>query len=249
MGPLKEGLPKDLSKTGLSGYGSVCVSSVSSTSRLHVLEGRLVQSSNGCFLTTMVSSIPLCFPSILSDRKSTCQGQARKSVHDIDNSTLANTTMVRTSLEDVNENSIDITSISGLATESTGADTSVGSQQYTKASGLEHFRENLESEGISKRAAMLISGFRRQGTLSNYESAWRKWSSWRGERQINPIECPINNVLNFLTYLHDSRYEYSTINCHRSAILAYRNMVNDTPVGKHPLVCKLMFSIFVNEIL
>ena len=41
-------------------------------------------------------------------------------------------------------------------------------------SGLVCFRKTLLCEGISENASHIITNSRRKGTLSNYESAWRK---------------------------------------------------------------------------
>jgi len=37
---------------------------------------------------------------------------------------------------------------------------------------------DLETKGISAESAEVVIAFRRKGSLSNYESTWRKWSSW-----------------------------------------------------------------------
>ena len=41
--------------------------------------------------------------------------------------------------------------------------------------GMDSFRERLSSEGISKESATLIANARRSGTITHYESSWRKW--------------------------------------------------------------------------
>ena len=111
-------------------------------------------------------------------------------------------------------------------------------------SGLESFRQNLASEGISERAAELIAGNRRPGTLFNYKSARRKWVSWCGEREINPHSCHLNFVLDFLAQLFEKKFEYSTINTYRSTLSAYHDKVDDQTVGKHPKVCNLVTGVF-----
>ena len=76
--------------------------------------------------------------------------------------------------------------------------------------GVDGFRKTLAKEGISNEPAPLISHCRRKGSLSNYESEWRKWSSWCGERQVDPIRCSINFVLDFIANLYHKGYEYRT---------------------------------------
>ena len=41
-------------------------------------------------------------------------------------------------------------------------------------------------------------------------------------------------TLNFLTFLYEKRYEYSSVNSHRSAISAYHVHIDNNPIGKHP---------------
>ena len=72
----------------------------------------------------------------------------------------------------------------------------------------------------------------------------KKWVSWCSEKQINPVTCSINFVFNFLGNLFENKYEYSTINSHRSAISAYHNLVEGKPVGQHISVCNLITGVF-----
>ena len=46
-----------------------------------------------------------------------------------------------------------------------------------KVSGMACLRTSLQAEGISEKAAILISSARREGTNAHYESAWRKYAS------------------------------------------------------------------------
>ena len=93
-------------------------------------------------------------------------------------------------------------------------------------------------------AANHISNSRRSGTTANHQSAWKKWVSWRSERQNDPVTYSINFVLNFLGNLFENKCEYSTINSYRSAISAYYNLVEGKPVGQHISVCNLMTGVF-----
>ena len=99
---------------------------------------------------------------------------------------------------------------------------------------MEGFRKALEGEGVSKLAATLITNSRRSGSISNYQSAWRKWASWCCEREVNPFTSNIIEILNFLAFLYEKGYEYSSINSHRSAISAYHVHIDNNPIGKHP---------------
>ena len=77
--------------------------------------------------------------------------------------------------------------------------------------GLEGFRKSLTAVGISERACRLISNSRKTGSISSYESAWRKWSSWCLEREIDIISCSINFKLDFLGKPYEKRLAHRTI--------------------------------------
>ena len=80
-----------------------------------------------------------------------------------------------------------------------------------------------------------------------HQSAWRKWASWCCERDVNPFTSNLIEILNFLVFLYEKGYEYSSINSHRSAISAYHVHIDNNPIGQHPRVCTLMTGIFNNR--
>jgi len=76
---------------------------------------------------------------------------------------------------------------------------------------MDNVRKNLLSQGISERASELIISSRREGTNTNYSSAWNKWSSWCSERQADPFCSDVNIILDYLASLFESGCEYSTM--------------------------------------
>ena len=160
------------------------------------------------------------------------------------NTKLASTILVQSSSGITCNRTSASTSVKQHLSKSSGPRTPSGHEQNPKTSGLESFRRSLASEGISARAAELIAGARRPGTSFNYESAWHKWVSWCGEREINPHSCHLNFILDFLAQLFEEKFEYSTIDAYRSALSAHHDKVDNQPVGKHPKVCNLMTGVF-----
>ena len=63
----------------------------------------------------------------------------------------------------------------------------IDGEELIDISCLVGFRKTLLREGISENASHIITNSRRKGTLSNYESAWRKWASWCLKQKIHPI--------------------------------------------------------------
>lgn len=83
-----------------------------------------------------------------------------------------------------------------------------------------YFRRQLSSEGISEQAIKLISASRRKNTISRYESAWRKWSSWCNE-QIDPFRCPLDFILDFLSVAFSEGLQHSTIAGYGDQLLSF----------------------------
>ena len=82
-------------------------------------------------------------------------------------------------------------------TRSSGAKAPFAGRQPATIGGMESFKKVLEGEGVSKLAATLITNSRRSGSISNYQSAWRKWASWCYEREVNPFTSNIIEILKF----------------------------------------------------
>ena len=53
-------------------------------------------------------------------------------------------------------------------------------------------------------------------------------ASWCGARSIDPISCPIGDVVNFLAEMFSDRYQYRSLNAYRSAISSVDNDINET---------------------
>ena len=105
--------------------------------------------------------------------------------------------------------------------------------ELIETSGLIDFKKTLLFEGISENTFHVITNSRRKGTLSNYESAWRKWASWCPEQKIDHFQAPVKNNIEYLTFLFNYGNEYWTINFHRSAISTFHEYIKGLPVGKY----------------
>ena len=54
-------------------------------------------------------------------------------------------------------------------------------------------------------------------------------------------------MLNFLAFLYQKVYEYSSMNSHRSAISACHVQIDHNPIGQVPRECTLMTGVFNNR--
>ena len=158
---------------------------------------------------------------------------------------MANSTLVpNTSTDELSQTSF-ATQHKEVIDESKRGDPSIGKKSDFTTSGMVSFREKLLAEGISEKAALLITDARKGGTKNHYESAWRKWGSWCHGRNLDPFRGDVNPVLEFLTEIFHDGLKYNTIAGYRSAISAYHDPIGPYKVGQHPRVSELMtvFSI------
>ena len=73
------------------------------------------------------------------------------------------------------------------------------SSKQHDTSGLDGFLEQALSKGVSSDAAKLFADYTwHKGTKSAYNSAWRQWSSWCCEREIDPFQAPVPDIYNLL---------------------------------------------------
>ena len=190
------------------------------------------------------TTTPICISSVQFVRESIDKSKKRQSVSSTNSSTMAKPALVFPFVANVCKKSSNNSSSVESVTRSKENCSSVNKKSNTSISGLEGFRTRLATEGISSRASELISHSRRGGSISNYESSWRKWSGWCNEREVDPFQCSLKFVLHYLAELFETGYAYRTINVHRSAISAYHTKIEGSPVGQHAQVCALLTGIF-----
>ena len=112
------------------------------------------------------------------------------------------------------------------------------------SSRLAAVRQCFSKYQVSERASKIIFASWRSGTESQYKSFLGKWHGWRIEREINPVSCNLNFVLEFLTELYYHNYQYRTINVYRSIISASHLPIDGSPTGSHLLISPFMKGIF-----
>ena len=183
------------------------------------------------------------FP-LFIDRESDEESKSRSCNDDFSYTKLANPAMIQSNFGTVHSQPSASAFIPGSLIKSSGSNSSACRKRDIKANGLESLRGGLLTEGISARATELIIKASKGGTSSNYESSWGKWVCWCSEQQVDPFACDLKFVLDFLAFLFEKNYEYSSINVHRSALSAYHKKVDNYPVGQYPKVCSLMTGIF-----
>ena len=109
---------------------------------------------------------------------------------------------------------------------------------------LDYLRDALEDRGLSAGARNLWLAAWRSSTSSTYESAWRQFSRWCGERQIDCLSATPTAVSNFLSDAFDQGRAYRTLNVYRSAISTALPPSGGQPLGQHRDVCQVMRGAF-----
>ena len=223
---------------------SVCVPDQLPAEQVHQLEARSICLENRCFQNPMGRDPGVCFSPFCSNSQSYGQSNKGESFNCISNTTVADTALVPISTPVVHSQSISHPSVFRFVTQPSGETPSFSHSKQIVSSGMESFRSNLISKGISINAASLIEKSRRERTRANYNMAWAKWAGWCHKQQVNPFNAALSQIIEFLTYMFQQDYQYRTINNRRSAISAYHPKIDNFPVGQHLLVCKLLAGIF-----
>ena len=113
-----------------------------------------------------------------------------------------------------------------------------------QAGCMAHFRAKLTKEGFSQKVSDILLSSWRKKTASQCESAWKAWSGWCSEREINPFSTTLENILEFLTDLFYKGFKFRTLGVYRSAISSNHETVDGFVIGKHPMMAKFMKGVF-----
>ena len=111
-------------------------------------------------------------------------------------------------------------------------------------SRMAYLRQKFGRNNLLESAKELLLASWRNKTSKAYDSHFRKWLGWCTERGCDPISGPVSDVANFLADLHSQGYQTSSLNAYRSAISSVHDRVDDTDVGKHPLISRLLKGAF-----
>ena len=80
------------------------------------------------------------------------------------------------------------------------------------------FRKEVSKQGFSEEVSTILQASWRQKATCQYESAWKAWSSWCDQRQVDPFSISLNVILEFLPELLHKGYKNHTTGVYRSTI-------------------------------
>ena len=183
---------KNNSDNGKTKCRPFCVTPVTSTLTVHVVETGLLLHGSGCPATKMHTYVPLCFSPILANRESFKENPKGQSYCNSHYFNMAVATLVPLALENERKKSVLTSSQKHPSHEPSKVKSPTHRIGKLKTSGMVNFNQQMEAEGISEKAAKLITNARSGGTQARYKSAWNKWVSWCTQRQADPFQCSVD---------------------------------------------------------
>ncbi|KAL0148139.1 hypothetical protein M9458_056541 [Cirrhinus mrigala] len=112
-----------------------------------------------------------------------------------------------------------------------------------EAVGVASEGAQLIASGLSTEVVKTILQSRTPSTRKLYVLKWKLFTSWCGERQQDPANCPVGTVLEFLQARFSTGLAHSTLKVYVAPILAYHAPLGGMPVGKDPLVVRFLRSV------
>ncbi|XDV45554.1 hypothetical protein PO909_013639 [Leuciscus waleckii] len=106
--------------------------------------------------------------------------------------------------------------------------------------GLASEGAQLIESGLSTEVVETILQSRAPSTRKLYALKWRVFTSWCSDRRLDPVNCPIGTVLEFLQDRFTAGLTPSTLKVYVAAIGAYHIPLSGMSVGKDPLVSRFL---------
>ena len=120
--------------------------------------------------------------------------------------------------------------------------------QETAPDCVSFVKQSIINTGISEQSAQIIMAAWRPATISQYRSHWSKWFHFCNQRQINPLQVSVQDLIQYLTTLYQAGLSYSTINAAKSAIVAYVSTCTDNAqLGNSVMLQKFIRGIFTSR--
>ena len=220
---------------GSAGSGHICNSLVHSTPSFLQLETRPISGGNRCLQSAVGSVKGLRKPSMVPDCQGPLTNKDPSGAGNTCSSSLEGPTMVSSTAGNV-------VSTTNLLSEPVSVDVRHRTYGHSAStSRMAYLWQKFRRKNLSESAKELLLASWRNKTSKAYDSHFRKWLGWCNEQGCDPISGPISDVANFLADLHSHGYQTSSLNAYQSSV---HDRVDDTDVGKHPLISRLLKGAF-----
>ncbi len=224
-------------------YRSLCNQILYSPSAFCQLASRSNGGRDGCFPAGLEYFHRVCTPTLVPNFSGSVQGSSTNGNIGARCSTMANASLVPSTASNAYRHSHP----ASPAARDSGTISQLRlphNEQSTSTNRLQGLRMRFKAEGIPEEAIDLILASWRTKTEANYEFAWRKWQTWCSSENTNPFAADLSVILGFLAKEFQDGKQYRSLNCYRSAISSAHLPIEGFPVGKHPLVCRLLKGVY-----
>ncbi len=106
--------------------------------------------------------------------------------------------------------------------------------------GLASEGAQLINSGLSTEVVETILHSRAPSTRKLYALKWKIFASWCSDHQLDPVNCPVGTVLEFLQDRFTAGLAPSTLKVYVAAISAYHIPLGGTSMGNEPLVSRFL---------
>ncbi len=231
-----DGIP-DLGSVWQSGGGPLCFSRVIPVPAL-VLPEFPDDSRHRCVRPPMAECQSVCVSANKADSGSTMQSEGERCPSPSHSPILAlpdlvlgaNSPLVSTSLGDSDQAELTVPASGQNLASSAGA---------LEVVGMAHTGPRAVIDGLPAGVQETIASARAPATRKLYSSEWGVFESWCLTRAIDPVNCPVGPVLEFLQERLTAGAAATTLRVYVAAIAAQREL-DEIPLGRHRLVSAFM---------
>ena len=224
--------------------GLICHTTQHQTNTVHQLETRSECGWDGRTPNSLGQILRVRISTVLLDWQMPQKGQGREGVTAVDSPGVEITALVSGTVGPTSGLPPVTPEQSNTADRPIQQSSSAADSRPATTSCLEVIRQRQQAAGISRETSQLLAAGWSKGTNATYQSAWKRWDSWCSERQIDPVSCPIQPFLEFLTSLFQEGMQYHSVNTIRSAVSMTHEHIEGIPVGKHPMISQLLKGMY-----
>ncbi len=229
-----DGIP-DLGSVWQNGSGPLCFTRVIPVPAL-VLRKFPDDSGHRCVRPLMAECQSVCVSANKADSSSTMQSEGERCPSPSHNPILAlpdlvlgaNSPLVSAFLRDSDQ--------AGLTASGQNLASSAGALEVV---GMAHTGPRAVIDGLPAEVQETIASARAPATRKLYSSKWGIFESWCLTRAIDPVNCPVGPVLEFLQERLTTGVAATTLRVYVAAIAAWREL-DEIPLGRHRLVFAFM---------
>ncbi len=231
-----DGIP-DLESVWQSGGGPLCFSRVIPMPAL-VLPEFPDDSGHRCIRPPTTECQSVCVSANKADSDSTMQSKGEQCPSPSHSPILAlpdlvlgaNSPLVSAPLGDSDQ--------AGLAVPASGQDL-VSSTRALEVVGMAHTGPRAVMNNLPVEVQETIASARVPATRKLYSSKWGVFESWCLARAIDPVNCPVGPVLEFLQERLTAGAAATTLRVYEAATAARREL-DEIPLGRHRMVSTFM---------